>query len=517
MRTALYARVSSDKQDVDLSISAQLKALRAYAARNGHIVVKEFVDQAESGRTAYRPQFREMISLAKRAEKPFELVLVYKYSRFARSREDFIVYKALLKKSKVQLISITEPLDDRAMGRLMQAIIECIDEFYSENLGEEVTRGMRESASRGFYLSCNPPYGYRKVRVNDSGKQRTKLEVNEFQSRVVASIFNQVINGKGLIEITRDLNSRGIAGPKGKGWSKTSLHKMLGNEVYAGDIVWGRNSKRGLPPIKVENACAAIVSRETFRQAQSLLEQRSFRRIHPRRTSSQYILNGLVHCEQCGKALIGTEAKGGKLSYYVCGTLIRKGAGSCPSRYYNAAKLENLVINKIREHILTPENMKELAELICEEFNNSFKEYRTEIDSIDQQLMVITRRLDRLYDVIETGNLSIEDISPRVRELRERHEKLQARKEELHLLMDEQTTDPPTQEEMTECVADLRKSLERGSLAEKKAFIRSFVKDIRMNGEEGKLTYTVPMPPQGLQDETESVLAIVHHGGRYRI
>ena len=160
MRTVLYARVSSDKQDVDLSISAQLKALREYAARNHHTVVKEFVDEAESGRTAYRPQFREMISLAKRAEKPFDLILVYKYSRFARSREDSIVYKALLKKSGVQLISITEPLDDTAMGRLMQAIIECIDEFYSENLGEEVTRGMRESASRGFYLSSRPPYGY---------------------------------------------------------------------------------------------------------------------------------------------------------------------------------------------------------------------------------------------------------------------------------------------------------------------------------------------------------------------
>ncbi len=85
MRTALYARVSSDRQDVDLSISAQLKQLRDYAARNNHIVVREFIDQAESGRTAYRPQFREMISLTRHAAKPFDLILVYKYSRFARA------------------------------------------------------------------------------------------------------------------------------------------------------------------------------------------------------------------------------------------------------------------------------------------------------------------------------------------------------------------------------------------------------------------------------------------------
>lgn len=187
MKAVLYARISSDRQDVDLSISAQLKALRKYAAKNGHTVVKEFVAQAESGRTTYRPQSREMISLARRTEKPFELILIYRYSRFARSREDSIVYKALLKKSGVQLVAITEPLDDTAMGRLMQAIIECMDEFYSKNLGEEVTRGMRESASRGFYLSSRPPYGFRKLRVNDGGKQRTKPEMDEFQSRVVAA------------------------------------------------------------------------------------------------------------------------------------------------------------------------------------------------------------------------------------------------------------------------------------------------------------------------------------------
>jgi DNA invertase Pin-like site-specific DNA recombinase len=175
MKAAIYARVSSDRQDVDLSIAAQLKALRDYAARNNHTIVREFIDQAESGRTVCRPQFREMISTARQTVKPFELILVYKYSRFARSREDSIVYKALLKKSGVQLISITEPVDDSAMGRLMQSIIECIDEFYSENLGEEVTRGMRESASRGFYLSSKPPYGFRKIKVRDGLKEHTKL------------------------------------------------------------------------------------------------------------------------------------------------------------------------------------------------------------------------------------------------------------------------------------------------------------------------------------------------------
>lgn len=137
MNVVLYARVSSDKQDVDLSISAQLKVLREYAAKNSYDVVREFVDEAESGRTAARPAFREMISMAKRPQKPFNTVLVWKYSRFARSREDSIVYKTMLRKNGVKVISITEPFEDTPMGRLLEAMIESLDEFYSANLGKK--------------------------------------------------------------------------------------------------------------------------------------------------------------------------------------------------------------------------------------------------------------------------------------------------------------------------------------------------------------------------------------------
>ncbi len=66
------------------------------------------------------------------------MILVWKYSRFARSREDSIVYKAILRKNRVQVVSITEPFDDTLTGRLLEAIIESLDEFYSDNLGEEV-------------------------------------------------------------------------------------------------------------------------------------------------------------------------------------------------------------------------------------------------------------------------------------------------------------------------------------------------------------------------------------------
>jgi len=303
MKVALYARVSSEKQDVDLSILAQLKYLREYAARNGHEVTKEYIDEAESGRTTARPAFREMISTARRSQKPFDLILVWKYSRFARSREDSIVFKTMLRKNGIRVVSISEPAEDTPAGKLLEAMIESLDEFYSANLGEEVTRGMRESAFRGFYLSAQPPFGYRKVKVNDGGKERPKLDIEPNQARIVTRIFNGMLEGNGLIGIAKQLNSEGIGGPRGKGWMKTTIHKILTSEVYTGTLVWGRSSLRDLPIIRVDNAWPAIIDKNIFNQAQTLLKDRAPICLHPKRVASRYLLSGLARCGHCGKAL----------------------------------------------------------------------------------------------------------------------------------------------------------------------------------------------------------------------
>ena len=146
---ALYARVSSDRQDVDLSVSAQLRALRDYADKNGYLVARTYVDEAESGRIADRPEFRKMIDEAAKPNAPFREILVWKVSRFTRKREHAVAFKSMLRRKGVRVVSITEHADDTPTGKLMEAIIESVDEFYSENLAQEVVRGMRESASRG--------------------------------------------------------------------------------------------------------------------------------------------------------------------------------------------------------------------------------------------------------------------------------------------------------------------------------------------------------------------------------
>jgi site-specific DNA recombinase len=515
MKVALYARVSSDKQDVDLSISAQLKALREYADRNGHTITREFVEEAESGRNiSKRPAFREMVLLAKSPLKPFEAVLIWKYSRFARNRADSIVYKTVLRKHGVRVISITEPADNSPTGRLMEAIIEDLDEFYSDNLGEEVTRGMRESVSRGFYLSSKAPYGYRKIRVKDGNKERTKLEIEPLQSQIVISIFNDILSGKGLIEIVREFNRKGIISPKGTEWNKTGLYAIVSNEIYTGTFVWGKNSKRGNPPVKAENCFPALVSRRVFDAVHEKMEGRAPQKKHPRRTSSRFLLSGLATCGYCDKAMIGQDAKSGKFSYYICSSLTKKGTGACPNPYLNSARFERLVINKIKEHILTPENLSELVKMVNEEMDAASSSYKDEMSVIINEISGVEQRLGNLYNAIENGNIEFNLLKPRLKELRAQHDRLLSRKSELELYLSQRRIELASPEIVRKYVEDLLGFIESNDLLERKAFVKSFVRKITILGDEGRIRYTFPIPPDNLDEEGLGVLPIVHYSGR---
>ena len=240
---ALYATsIQRGRQDVDLSVSAQLRALKDYAKANGYSVAREYVDEAESGRVADRPQFREMIEEGSKPNPPFEVILVWKFSRFTRKREHAVAFKSMLRRKGIRVVSITEHADDSPTGKLMEAIIESVDEFYSENLAQDVVRGMREAASRGLFLASRAPFGYRRVKVSDGVKERPTLEVDPTTAPVVKEMFESSLRGNGLKEICKALNGRGITN-RGKRWNKGRLHYLLTNEAYTGTAVWGRTSK----------------------------------------------------------------------------------------------------------------------------------------------------------------------------------------------------------------------------------------------------------------------------------
>ena len=522
---ALYARVSSDRQDVDLSVSAQLRALKDYARANGYSVAREYVDEAESGRVADRPQFREMIEEGSQPKAPFQVILVWMFSRFTRKREHAVAFKSMLRRKGVRVVSITEHADDSPTGKLMEAIIESVDECYSENLAEDVTRGMREAASRGFFLGSKAPFGYRRVKVSDGMKERPTLEVDPATAPVVKEIFESSLSGYGLKEICRTLNDRGITN-RGKRWYKGGLHYLLTNEAYTGTAVWGRTTKveKAQDPVRVEGAWPALVSRELFDAVQQAMRDRAPKVQRPGRVGSKFLLSGLLKCGVCGRPYIGQGAKSGQYGYYICGTLFREGAGTCTARYLNAPRVEDFIVEKIRERILTEETIVELVTLVAEEIDAMAGELSGRLEVIDAELLDVRKRLERLYEALETSDLTLEVLSPRIFSLRHREEQLEAAREDAVSQLEQRRVELPTTEEIKGYVADFREFLQEGTIPERKALIRNFVEGIEVVGDEATLTYTIPMPddsPIPGRDAEEMalhspVLSTVKFGGPYR-
>ncbi len=491
---ALYARVSSDRQDVDLSVAAQLRALRDYADKNGYAVAREYIDEAESGRIADRPQFRRMLDEASKNEAPFQEILVWKFSRFTRKREHAVAFKSMLRRRGIRVVSITEHADDTPTGKLMEAIIESVDEFYSENLAEEVRRGMREAASRGFWISSRAPYGYNRVMVQDGAKKRPILEVNDSQAVLVRRMFQMADSGKTLLDITKTLNQEGISSPSGKSWRKTTIYKLLTNEVYTGTVVWGAQSKDKAPPVRVENAFPALVSREVFSRVVALLESRAPVHSHPRRSASSYLLSGVVKCRTCGKALSGQDSKSGQFAYYVCQSLMKQGSGSCDAPRLNARKFEGMIVDQIRENILTETNIRDLVRLVGEEMDGVAHEQRERLETVEAELAEVQRKMDRLWHAVESTDLEINDILPRLREHKERQEKLENAAEGARALLSERREVLDDVDAITAYAQDMREFLLKSDLTESRAFIRSFVKEIDVAPGRAVIRYSIPMP-----------------------
>ncbi|MFC1860130.1 recombinase family protein [Chloroflexota bacterium] len=509
-RAVIYARVSSERQDVELSISAQLRALRDYAHRSNYEIYREFVDEAESGRSVARPAFKDMIRLARAKQPPFEIIIVWKLNRFARSREDSIIYKSLLRKQGIQVISVNEPLEDTPAGRMLEGIIEVIDEFYSANLAQDVTRGMRESAMRGYFSGGQPPYGYDITKVKDGIKMRSTLIPNPITAPIVKRMYEESLNGKGLREIARGLNHDGILTPKGKIWVGARIHNILSNEAYIGTLVWGKRSQTD--SVKVSNAWPTIVEKDVFDRVIAVLKSRGPKIIHPRRTVSEYLLSGLMKCGVCGKSMSGHSAKSGQFLYYRCSNATKRGAAECPGHWIPKPKIEGFIIDKIRNCILAEDNLIELVRLTNEELGSGMEFEKDRLNTIERQIDDIDSRLENLYDALEKGSFESDELAPRIRKLKARRDELLTQRNQTEYSLKMSVIESPDINLIREHVDDIKQLLSESPIIEQRAFLKSFVKNIEVGKEAVTVNYHLPMPPAKSDKDVMGVLPFITNG-----
>ena len=245
--------------------------------------------------------------------------------------------------------------------------------------------------------------------------------------------------------------------------------------------------------MRVEGAWPALVSRELFDEVKQAMKDRAPKVQRPARVGSRFLLSGLLKCGVCGRPYRAQGAKSGQFAYYICGTLFTEGAGTCTARYLNAPRVETFVVEKIRERILTEETIVALVTLVAEEIDAMAGELSSRLEVVEAELGDVRNRLEKLYDAIETSELTLEVLSPRIFSLRHREEQLEAARDDAERQLEQRRVELPNTEEIKEYVADFRDFLKEGTIPERKALIRNFVEGIEVNGDEAVVRRRPPL------------------------
>ena len=418
-RGACYLRVSTNDQ-LEFSPDAQLRAIKTYAKNNNIIIDDDyiFIDEGISGRKAdKRPAFQKMIAIAKSKPKKFDVILVHKFDRFARSREDSVVYKSLLRKEcDIKVLSITESIEDDKFSVILEAMLEAMAEYYSLNLSDEVKKGMTEKARRGQF-QASPPFGYK--------IENKELIIIPEEANAIKLIFHKFLyENVSFLGIAKYINSLGYKTHRGRLFENRTIEYILNNPVYCGKVRWTptgkiRRNYNNENSIIEKSTHKPIISETVFEETQKELQKRKeINRKFYKGSNPQNLhwLNGLVHCKECNKTLVRNQK-----FYYQCNGYVK---GICnTSQMIKISLIEEAVLEQIKKDF----NSK--IELTVKINSNSFN--NEELQIIYSQLEKLRERQSRIKEAYINGIDTLEEYKNNKQDLAEQEKFLKSKLSEL--------------------------------------------------------------------------------------
>lgn len=379
---AVYIRVSTDDQ-TEYSPDAQLNRIKEYAHNHNILITKEYIyiENGVSGRTvAKREQFKRMIQKAKEKPKPFDVVLIHAYDRFARNVKESRIYKELLRDDLgIELISITEDFGSGKNSFLMEGIKDILNEYYSLNLRDEVLKGMYEKVSRG-EVCGKAVLGYDLI--------NKKLIINAEEEKIIKLIFNKyAYDNLGLLDIAKLVNQMGLRTKTGHKFENRTIRYILRNPVYVGKLRYSKNGKVDYNVYKISKEAELydgihekIIDEETWNIVQKKLDKNILFAVpHKIDTiNADYWLKGIVRCPYCNSTMTRRNKVNLRCNGY--------SKGKCHNKTTIKLKLlEELVLNQMKKDF---NNKLSLNTVKVKTFEISEKEIITrQINNLEAKFM----------------------------------------------------------------------------------------------------------------------------------
>lgn len=379
----IYARYSSHAQK-DASIEQQIRECLAYAKSQGIRIVATYSDRAITGKTDRRADFQRMMRDAEKGK--FRYVIAWKSNRMGRNMLQAMMNETKLNEMGVRVLYTEEDFDDTAAGRFALRSMMNVNQFYSENMAEDIKRGLYDNASKCKIANGGLPLGYKKG-------EDMRYALDPPNDEIVREIFGRVACGEPFVDIAADLNARGIKTSRGKLWGKNSFHALLTNERYTGVYIYG--------DVRIEGGVPQIVDKGLFLRVQEVLKTKK----NPQgrhRTNGDYLLTGKLFCGHCKSPMVGVSGTGksGKLHYYyICQK--KRMEKSCDKATVRRDAIEREVAVAIRDYIMRDD----VLEWIADSAMKFAKEYREQtcVGTLEAQLADNKRATKNLLTAIEQG------------------------------------------------------------------------------------------------------------------
>ena len=377
----IYARYSSHNQKEE-SIEQQVEECMAFAAANNIRIIEVYADKAISGKTDKRKSFQRMMRDAEKRE--FTVVIAYKSNRIARNMLNALSYENRLESFGIRTLYAKEEFGDTAAGRFALRTMMNVNQFYSENMAEDIRRGMADNAA-DCKVNGRLALGYKNV--------GGYYAIDEATAPIVREIYERFLNGETFASIAADLNARGIRTHYGNPWNKNSFHRLLQNDNYIGTY---RHSG-----IVKENGIPAIITKEVFYAVQERLEKKKSAKGR-KRDNADYLLTGKLYCGHCKSFMVGISgtSKTGDLHYYYsCND--RRTGGDCKKKNVKRDWIEQKIAELTRDFILQDGVIEWIAENAVE-FQKQARR-TVEITTIEERLAEARKASKNIVAAIEQG------------------------------------------------------------------------------------------------------------------
>jgi len=521
---AIYARVSSDRQKENQTITSQTAALLEYAQANGYAVPPEWVfeDEGYSGAILARPGLEALRDLA--AEGQIGAVLIYSPDRLSRKYAYQVLLAEELSRCGVELVFLKSPAGSSPEDQLLVQFQGMIAEYERAQIAERCRRGKRHKAQQGLVnVLSGAPYGYRYVRKSDSSA--AYYEVMEAEATVVRQVFETYTqHGLSINAIARMLNERQIPTRTATTrWERSTVWAMLRNPAYAGKACYGKTElrprqritrplrqRKGLPSRNsanherprqdwIEVPVPPLVSDETFALAQEQLQNNKHH--SPRRTMEPTLLQGMLVCQQCGYALYRTSTRTSKqkLNYYRCigsdGYRRLKGP-VCTNRPVRQDGLDRFVWNEIIALLEDPALLQ--AEIgRRREVARNTNPLRKREEQLRREQARLERSIERLIGAYQEDLMTLPQLRQRMPELRKQVQAIESELRSLEMAAVEDANYLQLAETLTAFRTRLRARAETLDIRERQQILRLLVKEIIIGSNTITIRHSLPVSPSG--------------------